>query len=144
MSKQPEDWLAELAATDERRRNKLPAAKQALLAALRGARAATVQIAYDGEGDGGQVGDIRVLSARNRPVKLDGGVVLDLDRAPESFASLDLALDAFTWALLEVYHAGFENNEGGFGTIDIDVASGTVTIDHNDRIVEVCNSMTEV
>ncbi len=28
--------------------------------------------------------------------------------------------------------------------LDIDVANGTVTIDHNDRIIEVSNTLTEV
>lgn len=144
MTQTSEDWFAEFAAIDERRRKKLPAAKQALLAALRRTRAAIVQIAYDGEGDGGQIVDIRACSARKRPVKLFGSVVLDLDETPESYDSLDQALDAFTWAVLDVYHAGFENNEGGFGTIDIDVAKGTVSIDHNDRISELCNTETEV
>ena len=30
------------------------------------------------------------------------------------------------------------------GDITIDVAEGTVTIDHNDRFVELCNTTTEV
>ena len=37
---------------------------------------------------------------------------------------LQEALDDFAWAVLDAYHDGFENNDGGFGTIVIDVAEG--------------------
>ncbi len=85
------------------------------------------------------------VSASHSRVKLSGSVVLDLDAAgPTSYGSLTEGLDAFAWSVLDLYHAGFENNEGGFGSIEIDVAKGAITVDHNDRIVEVCNSMMEV
>ena len=144
MSNATNDWLAENAARAKRRRDTLPAAKAALLAALKQARVAVAQIAYDGEGDGGQVNDIRASTARGKPAKLRGSVVLDLDGTPCRYENLNEALHAFTWEVLALYHDGFENNEGGFGTLDIDVAKGKVTLDHNDRIIEVSNTETEV
>jgi hypothetical protein len=144
MSKATTDLIDGYAATEKRRRDKLSSAKAALLDALRHTRAAVVEITYDGEGDEGQIGDIRAISASNRPVKLSGSVVLDLDQAPHTYESLDGALDAFAWELLRSYHDGFENNGGGYGTIDIDVRKGKISIDHNDRIIEVSNTLTEV
>ena len=144
MSNSKPDWLAELQAQEQRDRDKLPAAKAALFAALKASRVVTVSIEYDGEGDSGQIETILPQNARGKPAKLRGSVVLDLHGQAKQHTSLEEALDAFAWAVLRAYHDGFENNGGGFGTIDIDVPKGTVTIDHNDRIVEVCNSVTEV
>jgi len=47
-------------------------------------------------------------------------VTLDLDGQARDYSSLPQALEEFAWALLRVYHDGFENNEGGYGTIEID------------------------
>jgi hypothetical protein len=45
---------------------------------------------------------------------------------------------------LGLYHDGFVNNDGGFAAIAIDAEKATVTIDHNDRITDVDNTVTEV
>jgi hypothetical protein len=144
MSNDTSNFIDAFEAGDRRRRERLPAAKAALLAALKKTRAASVTIVYDGEGDSGQIGDIAAKSAAGRAVKLSGTVSLDLDGQLKEYASLEEAIEPFAWDVLYAYHGGFENNEGGYGTITIDVAKGTVTIDHNDRIIDVFNTMTEV
>lgn len=138
------DWLAELQAQDQRQRDRLPAAKATLLAALKRTRAAIVTIEYDAEGDSGQIDAIVAKSAAGRPLKLRGKITLDLHGQAHEYKTLEEALDEFAWLVLRVYHAGFENNEGGFGTISIDVAKASITLDHNDRIIELCNSVAEV
>ena len=144
MSNKKPEWLVELEIEEKRRRAKLGLAKIALLGALKSSRIDAVSIAYDGEGDSGQLTDISASTARGKATKLRGSVVLDLDGRPYRYHSLAEALDAFTWAVLQAYHRGFENNEGGYGTLTIDVARGTVMLDHNDRIIEVSNKLTEV
>jgi hypothetical protein len=145
MSNDATDIILSFEAEERRRREKLPAAKAVLLAALKKTRAASVTIVYDGEGDSGQIGDITAKSAgARRPLKLSGTVSLDLDGTLKEYASLEEAIEQFAWDVLHAYHDGFENNEGGYGTITIDVAKGMVTIDHNDRIIDVFNTMTEV
>ena len=42
------------------------------------------------------------------------------------------------------FHDGFEINDGGYGTIRIDVAKRTVILDHDDRVIETVNTRTEV
>jgi hypothetical protein len=138
------DWLAQQQVRIKRRRNKLAAAKAVLVKALKLSRVATVIVEYDGEGDSGQVNDIVATTAGGNPAKLRGSVVLDLGDNPCRYDSLAGALDALTWVVLDLYHDGFENNEGGFGTLEIDVRTGKVTLDHNDRIIEVSNTLTEV
>jgi len=145
MSKsKPADWLAEIQARQQRERDRLPPAKAALLAGLKASRVATVTIEYDGEGDSGQIETIVARTARGKPATLRGSVTLDLHGQAREYKSLEEVLDEFAWAILRVYHDGFENNEGGFGTLTIDVAKGTITLDHNDRIIEVSNTETEL
>jgi rhodanese-related sulfurtransferase len=119
---------------------------QTVLAALRSKNIARVEIDYDGEGDTGQIADIWAVDAADHPVSLDRPITVALDPDKPAIAcdSLHEALDAFAWLLLAEYHNGYENNDGGFGTIVIDVAKNSTTIDHNDRITDVVNTTTEV
>jgi hypothetical protein len=146
MNSSTNDWLAEIQAQEQRQRDRLPTAKAKILAALKRTRAATITVEYDGEGDSGQIHDVAAQTRHGKPAKLPPGPFsLQLyDGAQSSYPSLEDALEAFAWQVIGVYHAGFENNEGGCGTLTIDVANGTVTLDHNDRVIEFCNSLTEV
>jgi hypothetical protein len=121
-------------------------AKRAMLQALRKRGIATVSIEYDGEGDSGQIGDIRALDTKERPVATNQPVRLALYRhkQPNDYASLSEALDDFAWLLLGHFHDGFENNEGGYGTVEIDVAERSVILDHDDRVIDTINTRTEV
>ena len=121
-------------------------AKRAMLRALRARGIATVTIEYDGEGDSGQIGDILACDAKQHPVDIERPVQLALYRgkAASEYDSLREALDDFAWLLLAHFHDGFENNEGGFGTIRIDVAKRSVILDHDDRVIETVNTRTEV
>lgn len=120
--------------------------KSALLKALAARRIATVEITYDGEGDSGQIQDIVAVGVGTSRVPLDRPVTMALLEAkePTRYQSLSEAIDDFAWTVLQEYHGGFENNDGGYGTIVIDVAKGIVTLDHNDRYTDVVNSTTEV
>jgi hypothetical protein len=121
-------------------------AKRALLEALAAQRIATVGITYDGESDSGQIEDIVALDAGNVPVPLDLPVNISLPESaePTRHQSLSEAIEHFAWRVLQEYHGGFENDDGGFGQIVIDVAEGTVTLDHNDRYTDFISTMTEV
>lgn len=134
---QPEsNWLAEYEAREQQRRAALPGRKAELLAALRAAGITSVSVEYNGEGDSGQVDDI--LAHRGDTKIKAAATILSTGR------SLSDEIDDFAWELLDVYHGGFENNDGGQGQITIDVAAGTVTLDHNDRVTEFLNTVTEV
>jgi len=139
-------WLEQMLAEEKRRREHLPAIKASLCAALKTKGIAKVSIEYDGEGDSGGVNDIQAFDQKQQPVSLDDPVALALHNPeePTTYASLYEALDDFAWTALGLYHDGFVDNDGGFGAITIDVAKSTVTIDHNDRITDVDNTVTEI
>jgi hypothetical protein len=121
-------------------------AKRAILKTLRERGIVTVSIEYDGEGDSGQIGDILAFDARNRSVATNQPVRLALyrGRAPSDYGSLHQALDDFAWLILDHFHAGFQDNEGGFGTIRIDVAAGSVLLEHDYRVIDTVHHRTEV
>ena len=143
MTNTTNDWLAEYQAEAKRRAKRLAAAKQPILAALRRARIAGVEVDYDGECDQGQIADIAAVDRNNKPAALKGTVLVNLDGRRRKHA-LREALEAFTWEVLAAYHDGFEDNEGGFGTLSIDVASGRFSLSHNARVIEVSNTLEEV
>lgn len=139
-------WLEQMLAEEQRRRKRLPAVKALLCEALKARGITTVSIEYDGEGDSGQVNDIQAFDGKQQPVSLDQPVTLAIHKPeePTAYATLREALDDFAWTILGIYHDGFWNNDGGFGNIAIDTSKARVTIDHNDRITDVDNTVTEV
>ena len=99
-----------------------------------------VEIHYDGGGDQGSVGDVN-------PYTLEGEIALprilcdhhSLAYSGEvSTRTIDLedALSAFVDNAICARHAGWEDGEGAYGTIAIDVASGAVTLTHNSRFID--------
>lgn len=49
----------------------------------------------------------------------------------------------WAWDFICGYHGGFENNGGGFGLLTWDIASGAITLDHNDYIQKSVKSLYE-
>ena len=121
-------------------------ASKAITNALRRRGISLVEITYDGEGDSGQIEDICVLHATNQRASLDPPITIALyaHKPAIPYDSLREALDAFAWILLQEYHLGYENNDGGYGTIVIDASNNSTTIDHNERVADLVNIRTEV
>lgn len=106
-------------------------AKAVLIAHLKTLGITSVSIGYDGEGDQGQISDIEALEPTEVKIKLmTNGTPLGAHR------ELTDALENFAWKVLDDHHAGFENNDGGFGTITIDVAANNVSLEKNDKFVD--------
>ncbi len=53
------------------------------------------------------------------------------------------AVGDFAWLLAYHHHPGFENNEGGYGTLTWDITGDSITLDHADRYVECSQSYDE-
>src|SRR5262245_48050773 len=101
MTNDPTDWLATYQAEQQKRQAHLPVLKDALLDALSRHDISTVAVDYHGESDSGQINGIAAFDGTDSSVKL-----------PEA---LDKQIEEFAWELLDVYHAGFEDNDGGYG-----------------------------
>jgi hypothetical protein len=125
-------------AEQRRLRVELAARKAIILQLLKDAGVAQATMEYDACGDSGQIHKIKAFDASGKDVspRLKGKT-----RSGETLVE---TLDELAWQVLQHFHDGFENGEGGCGEIIVDVAAGTMMLDHNDRIVETVNTMTEV
>jgi len=114
--------------------------KDAFLPLLREHGIVRVEVHYDGGGDEGTVCEVNAYTA-------DGGIdfpaILCDHHSLEyngqvSMRSIGLedALSAFAENALCTRYRGWENGEGAYGTIGIDVASGAVTLTHNIRFID--------
>lgn len=126
---------------DSRTRN-----KELIFAALAEAGITKVTVEYDGSGDSGQIGDVFACCGRDT-VPLPSGCTLQLARSnpdhPFAQTSLAEAVENLAWECLEQRHAGWENDDGGFGTFVFDVAARTVTLEHNERFTDFTSSTDE-
>ncbi|MFA8443926.1 DUF6878 family protein [Yoonia sp.] len=111
-------------ATERDAENK--ATRAALLAQLRALGVIEVTAEYEGYGDSGNVEDITLQPS---------GVTLP--------SELSSQLDDFAWAFAYQQHPGFENNDGGYGTLTWDIAKDSIDLDHADRYVESTHSYHE-
>ncbi|WP_306155581.1 DUF6878 family protein [Roseovarius sp. MMSF_3281] len=116
------DYAAMAAQWRAERETTLKASRVELLAQLRALGISEVT-AY---GDSGNVEDVTVRTAE---VNLPEPLVTEVGD--------------FAWSLAYHHHPGFENNEGGYGTLTWDIATDSITLDHADRYVECSHSYDE-
>ena len=112
-------WQAEREAANR-------AARGELLPLLRSLGIAQVTAEYEGYGDSGNIEDVTVQPA---------GIAL-----PEELCT---KLGDFAWSVAYHQHPGFENNEGGYGTLTWDISADSIALDHADRYVECSHSRDE-
>jgi hypothetical protein len=133
---------------DNANRLRLDFNKQVLLEALRSIGVKQVTVTYSGCGDSGQIDDVEAQpeAAPLTPVQvelakreanwdaisgkwLEALVLRPLD--------LPTALADFCDAAVEATgHEGYQNHDGGQGTLTIDVDEGVVTLEHTDFYTE--------
>jgi hypothetical protein len=107
---------------------------------------ATITISYDGYGDEGGIDGMTLTG----PAQADGqpGVGRPMPDMPcptwtvpyrgDAIAidtTFESALDDLGYELIAQNHAGWENGEGAFGEVIIDVEAGRATLEHSTRFV---------
>ncbi|WP_086740436.1 DUF6878 family protein [Erythrobacter colymbi] len=107
---------------------------------------ATITISYDGCGDEGGIDGVTLSG----PALADGEPVPEIAMpdmpcstwtvpyrgdAVAIESTFESALDDLGYELIAQNHAGWENGEGAFGEVIIDVEAGRATHDHNTRYV---------
>lgn len=132
------DVLAKYDRVEALHRALWPANKASLLAALAGAQITFVVVTFDGYGDSGQVESIEAQKDET-PIDLPPTLVdwQDAHYQDEALITskivLSDAIERLVYDCLHQTHWGWENNEGAFGEVSIDVAQGSVTLDYNER-----------
>jgi len=110
-----EEIRAGMAAATQAAEDALRQTRNELLEKLRAAGFAEVEAQYDGYGDSGDVNQIT------------GGME----------DSLKEAVSSFVWDFAYSRHPGFENGEGGQGTLSWNIVTDKITLDHGDNYIEV-------
>jgi hypothetical protein len=58
------------------------------------------------------------------------------ERIVEKERPLADAIESFAWEIIDRHHSGFQNNEGGRGTLTLDVEAWGWSLDHEDFVTE--------
>ena len=99
-----------------------------------------VTVEFDGCGDSGQIEAMQVQAGEEQvslpecdietATPLWDGSALKRNRTP-----LRDVIETLTYDVLTIAHAGWENNEGAFGTVVFDIAERTIRVACNERQV---------
>ncbi len=123
--------------------------KVMVLEALRAHGIERVEIEYSGSGDSGQINEISnhgfARDAQGLPTFTDKWpevrIMLIGENEPRT---LEDTVEWMAWQLLTVKHEGWENNDGGQGTIAFDVPSNMITLSHGQNYTETTHTDTEI
>lgn len=91
-----------------------------MLKRLAEAGIASITLEYDGSGDSGQYEGYTAHNAAEEEIDVDDGLVDDLQELCDE----------------EILPSGYENNDGGYGEITVNVLTRTVELSHNQRYTE--------
>lgn len=118
-------WMSRWARAAKERRKETVKKLLELLPRLEAAHVVRVRVEYSGQGDSGQVDDALYEYADGTP---DGLEVSDkLDTEVKNLAD-------------QLTPDGYENSEGGQGTVTINVAAKTMTLEHGDYVTDLVHN----
>jgi hypothetical protein len=124
--------------------------KQAVIAPLRVAGIATVEIRFDGCGDSGAVEECTFFDTTGKDVPCPevtiGAVAEERDEGVSQCHSttLQTALESLAYLALERHHPGWEINEGAGGELVIGVAEASFTLECSLRYTSTEDHSTEL
>ena len=129
--------------------------RQPLLTALAALAITQLVVRYEGGGDSGDVSELEIfpesLAQANiaNTLKVEqltyhclAGEYQDGEYRyflQEQQSSIDSALRDFTLTWVDAHHGGWENNDGGSGTVTINVSEGTFRLEHTEYYTECSN-----
>ena len=129
--------------------------RQPLLTALAALGITQLVVRYEGGGDSGDVSELEIfpelLAQANiaNTLKVEqltyhclAGEYQDGEYRyflQEQQSSIDSALRDFVLTWVDAHHGGWENNDGGSGTMTINVTEGTFRLEHTEYYTECSN-----
>ena len=125
-----EQLIAEMQQAEEReRRETTDRLRDQILPQFRELGVANIEVSYSGYGDDGSIDGVQYRDPT--------GIRVDRATIPEKL------IEALEQCVYELLPAGFEINEGGQGTLTIDVQLAKVTIQHQENYTESRDSTRE-
>lgn len=116
---QKTDYHVKYLAAQKREAEKRVQTRANLLVELRALGVTLIEIQYEGYGDAGNVEDVTPTPTTIR---------LAYD--------LNLRVEVFGWDFAYALNPGFENNEGGYGSIEWNLGTDKINVCHSNRYVE--------
>ena len=113
------DYAAQTAAAQKKAEAARVETRTALFMELRALGVTLLEVQYEGYGDSGNVEDV---TPSPLAIKLES----EVNRRVEDFA----------WDFAYALNPGFENNEGGYGSLEWNLETDKITISHSNRYVE--------
>lgn len=117
----------------------MPRNKATLFGKLAAARITHVTVTFDGGGDSGQIEDICAFRGEILVDLPEGEMELtqlhygSAEPTVQSLATSEV-IESLCYDLLRQKHAGWENNEGGWGEFTFNVVENSIELDMNVRI----------
>jgi hypothetical protein len=129
-------WEEERAQERAASRVELAMAKRELCATLKAAGVAIVVAEYYGDGDSGNTQEA-ISYCGNAATPLAGELQPPLDNTVISLSGeLQSRLDDFVDRVISTNASGYENQDGGGGSVTINVAAQEIIMEHYDNVVE--------
>lgn len=102
---------------------------------------ASITIAYDGYGDEGQIESIDLRDSTNGQQPMPDGDCRSWNvpwkgDPTELTGTIASALEDFGYEMLALHHAGWENGEGAYGELVVDVPARHAEMQHSTRYIE--------
>jgi hypothetical protein len=144
------DWYANYRQRNAAAQAKAAATLKASIAAFGKLGLDSVRWSYDGSGDSGGIEAVTFVKTpvEDTPGGAPEAVMSDTEFEAEVKAKLsaeEQALideSALNDAVFGLMPSGFENNDGGYGEVVLDVVTGAIQVQHNERYTEVNYSET--
>jgi hypothetical protein len=130
------DPFAEWAQRQEAAKKAISLNKANIIEALKLSSIARVTIQFDGAGDSGGIESITCEGATDAipNIRLNEWATGQNGTLVSAETTLPNAIENFAYELLAHTHEGWENDDGAYGEIVIDVVTGTVEHEHNTRL----------
>lgn len=100
--------------------------RAALLVELRALGVTGIEVQYDGYADEGNVED---MTATPEEIKLE--------------YELNSKVEDFGWDFAYALNPGFEDNEGGYGSLDWNIETDKITVSHSNRFIDSDTTVSE-
>ena len=147
--------MAEMKKDQEAKGEKAKNNAKVLFDALQDTKVVSIVVDFDGCGDSGQISSIEYYDHRDKGLSQPEGKIKgsklpaghywndktkDLEELPEREASFNELVEQICYDRLGARHAGWEINEGSYGTFTFDVLNRKIELEFNERIEEVRSS----
>jgi len=145
---QEDNFIAAYEHQAESLRKAMEINKTTVFDALAAANITSVTVEFDGEGDSGGIETVLAYSGDIR-TELPAGSILfhqvqfGADAPVMTQQTMHEAVEGLCYDCLTLWHDGWENNDGAFGTFTFNVAARTIELEFNGRFTDVATSTHE-